>query len=220
MRVAFLHTADVHVATFDKIFKDLDSGAQLDHHVDASLLDRARKDGIDAVRADVETLLKKLSDADAVLCTCSTLGPLADNAARSFKNIIRIDRPLMEQACADGDKILVALCLDSTRDATVSLLDDCAKEAGQTITPIVVICHEAWALFEAGDIEGYADSIARSITSKIEEEPDVKSIVLAQASMRVAEDKLADTGIPVRSSPVIASHRSLDVARANNRAKT
>ena len=98
MRISFLHTADVHVATFDQIFKDLGSVAQLDHHVDASLLEKARKDGIDAVRADVETLLKSLSDADAVLCTCSTLGPLADNAARLSKNVIRIDRPLMEQS--------------------------------------------------------------------------------------------------------------------------
>ena len=220
MRIAFLHTADVHVATFDSIFKDLDSNAQLDHHVDTSLLDKARKDGIDAVRADVETLLRSLSDADAVLCTCSTLGPLADTAALSSEKIIRIDRPLMEQACADGDKVLVALCLDSTRDATVNLLDDCAQEAGQTITQVVVICREAWALFEAGDMDAYADSIAGSIKAKIEKEPDVKSIVLAQASMRVAENRLADIGIPVRSSPVIAAQRCLEVASANKRAKT
>lgn len=144
MSIAFLQTADVHVATFDKTSKDLDSGAQPDHHVDASLLDRARKDDIDAVRADVETLLKKLSDAD------------------------------------------------------------------------VVLCRDAWALFEAGDMEG----CAASIESKVEAEPDVKSIVLAQASMRMAEDRLADTGIPVRSSPVIAAHRRLEMTRAKIGAKT
>lgn len=213
MRIAFLHTADVHVAIFDHIFDGLDSSVLLNHHVDASLLERARRDGVEAVRADVETLLKDLSTADAVLCTCSTLGPLADDVAKSSKTIIRIDRPLMEQACADGDKILVALCLDSTRDATLNLLTDCGKDAGQNITPIVVICHDAWAFFEAGDMEAYATSIADSIKLKIEEEPDVKSIVLAQASMSVAEAKLTDLGIPVRSSPVIAAKRCLEVAK-------
>jgi len=35
MRIAFLHTADVHAATFDQIFDNLDRGVQLTHHVDA-----------------------------------------------------------------------------------------------------------------------------------------------------------------------------------------
>ncbi|TRD15521.1 hypothetical protein [Palleronia caenipelagi] len=215
MHIAFLHTADVHVATFDQIFDGLGRDAQLTHHVDASLLERARRDGIDAVRVDVETLLSDLSAADVVLCTCSTLGPLADDAAKSSSAIIMIDRPLMEQACADGDKVLVALCLDSARDATLNPLRNCAKEAGRNITPVVVICGDAWAFFEAENIEAYATTIASSIKAKIKEESGIKSIVLAQASMHVAEAKLADIGIPVRSSPVIAAKRCLEVGQVN-----
>ena len=214
MRIAFLHTADVHVATFDQIFADLGASAQLDHRVDASLLDRARRDGSEAVASDVCELLDELSDADAVLCTCSTLGPLADDATKTAKNIVRIDRPLMEEACSDGAKILVALCLESTRDATLALLNDCATQAGKDIEPIVVVCSDAWAFFEAGDNKAYAAAITEAIKSKLAEEPDVESIVLAQASMRVAETGLADTGIPVRSSPVLAARRCLDVAHA------
>lgn len=220
MRIAFLHTADVHAATFDQIFDNLDRGVQLTHHVDAGLLDRARQEGIEAVRADVETVLSDLSTADAVLCTCSTLGPLADDVAKSANTIVRIDRPLMEQACEDGDKILVALCLDSTRDATLNLLLECATNAGRNVTPVVVICHDAWGFFEAGDMEAYAASIAASIRSKVAEEPGINSIVLAQASMRVAETNLADIGIPVRSSPVIAAKRCLEIARKNDGATT
>lgn len=214
MRIALLHTADAHIATFDAIFRDLGAEVHLDHHVDARLLERARQDGIDAVRPDVSALLHRLGDADAVLCSCSTLGPLVDAAAGSARHIIRIDRPLMERACADGTKILVALCLESTRDATLELLRDCAEQKGQDIRPQVVICSEAWAFFEAGDMEAYAGSIARSIKSRIAKDPDVASIVLAQASMRVAVAELADTGLPVHSSPVLAALRCLDVARA------
>lgn len=215
MHIACLHTSDVHVATFDHIFNSLDSTVQLTHHVDPKLLERARHNGIDAVRADVETLLRDLSAADAILCTCSTLGPLADDAAQASHTIVRIDRPMMEQACADGDKVLVAFCLDSTRDATLDLLADCAKRMGQHVTPVAVMCRDAWAFFEAGDMEAYVASIAHSIQSKIAEEQGIKSIVLAQASMRVAEAALADTGLPVRSSPVIAAQRCVELALAN-----
>lgn len=218
MRIAFLHTADVHVATFDQIFEDIGADTRLDHRVDASLLDRARRDGTGSVRSDVSSLLEDLSDADAVLCTCSTLGPLADEAAKSAKNIIRIDRPLMEQACSDGSKVLVALCLESTRDATLDLLNDCALQAEKDIEPVVVVCSDAWAFFEAGDNDGYAASISEAIKSKLAEVSDVDSIVLAQASMRVAEARLADTGVPVHSSPVLAAKRCVKVARTNKSA--
>lgn len=216
MRIAFLHTADVHVATFDRIFQEIDAEVQRDHRVDASLLDRARRDGIEAVRSDVLSLLNELSNADAVLCTCSTLGPLADDAARSAENIVRIDRPLMEQACSDGSKILIALCLESTRDATLCLLNDCAALAGKDIDPVVVLCSDAWDFFEAGDNAAYASSIARAIKKTLAEMPGVDSIVLAQASMRVAEADLAGTGIPVHSSPVLAAQHCVDVARRRN----
>lgn len=215
MRIACLHTADVHVATFDQVFKNLDRNVLLDHYVDSSLLERARLNGVEAVRADVERLLNEISTADAVLCTCSTLGPLVERAANVHKKNIRIDRPLMERACAEAGNVLVAICLDSTRDATLNLLEDCAKGVGLKISPIVLVCDKAWAFFEAGDMDAYAESIAESIKSKLEHAPDVECVVLAQASMRVAETRLAEIGIPVFSSPVIAAKKCLEVARKN-----
>lgn len=217
MRIAFLHTADVHIATFDQIFAGMGGDVQLDHHVDASLLERARRDGPAAVRSDVTALLETLSDADAVLCTCSTLGPLADDAARSRPNIIRIDRPLMEQACKDGPKVLVAVCLDSTKDASLELLHSCALDANRPVTPISVVCADAWTHFEAGDMAPYAGAIAQTIKSKIAADPDVSCIVLAQASMQVAQTDLAETGIPVYSSPVLAAQRCLLLASATSK---
>lgn len=212
MRIAFLHTADVHIETFDQIFADLAPGARLVHRVDAGLLERARNNGIEAVRKEVLETLKNLSDADAVLCTCSTLGPLADEAARSAPNIVRIDRPLMEKACAAGSKTLVALCLESTRDATLGLLQDCASQTGTPITSTVALCAEAWAHFEAGEQDAYASSIANEISKKLAEQPDIDSVVLAQASMRVAEPKLSTLSIPIYSSPVLAAQRCVEVA--------
>ena len=154
-----------------------------------------------------------LACADAVLCTCSTLGPLVDEIAQSFPNIVRIDRPLMEKASGDGNRILVAICLDSTRDATLALLAACAAKAGRKIDAVLVVCTDAWAFFEAGDMDAYAQSIAATIKAEIAKHPDIDGIVLAQASMRVAEAALEDMGIPVRSAPVIAAQRCIAVAR-------
>lgn len=214
MRIALLHTADIHVATFDRIFKDIGVDVQCDHHVDASLLDVARHAGLEAARADVLARLDALGDADAVLCTCSTLGPLVDEAAKSAAHIIRIDRPLMEKACADSATVLVALCLDSTRDASLDLLQDCAKTAGKHVNARVVVCADAWAFLEAGDMGAYAASIARSVKTRIATEPDIACIILAQASMQVAEAELADTGLAVFSAPVLAAERCMAAASA------
>lgn len=212
MRIALLHTADVHIATFDQIFADLAPATQLDHHVHAALLDQARRDGVSAVRDETLRILTDLSSADAVLCTCSTLGPLADEAAITRPHIIRIDRPLMEQACKTGSDVLVAICLESTKDATLDLL---TEVAGHPITATPVMCADAWSHFEVGDHVAYAQSIARAVTERLTTQ-SADCVVLAQASMRVAEPALSDIGIPVYSSPALAAARCIEVARANS----
>lgn len=213
MRIALLHTAEVHVATFDAIFADLDVDVELIHHVAPELLERAKTDGIDSVRADVLAVLDGLMGADAVVCTCSTLGPLADEVAQSAPHVFRVDRPLMEQACQDGANIVVALCLDSTRQATLDLLDACAQERQRAISPRVLICRDAWAFFESGDSAGYAESIANAISDHLASTPDIDCVILAQASMRVAETYLTDLKIPVHSAPELAARHSIVVAQ-------
>jgi hypothetical protein len=212
MKIAFLHTAQVHVDTFDRIFVQLGADAELRHCVAPELLDRALRNGLDSVRDAVTAAIAEMSDADAVMCTCSTLGPLADELAQSSDSPLRIDRPLMEKACLDGPNILVALCLDSTRNATLALLSECAFRLAKEVHPIVVICGDAWACFEAGDMAAYARSISEAIKAEVARHPGIDCIVLAQASMRVAEAELITTGIPVRSSPVLAAERTIQVA--------
>lgn len=212
MQIALLHTAALHETTFDRIFTDLDPSVTLHHVTRPDLLDRARIHGVDAVRAETRALLDDLSHADAVLCTCSTLGPLADEAAQSAPHILRIDRPLMERACATGPRPLVAFCLDSTRAATFDLLADCARAANAACTPIPVLCDDAWAHFETGDLAAYAQAITRAITTTAETGTRPDCIVLAQASMGVATPLLGPLGLPVYTSPPLAAARCLSIA--------
>lgn len=88
MFIRLLHTAQVHVATFDEIFARLDPSAQVDHVVVPELLEQAREMGLPSVAEDVKARLGNMaSDADAVLCTCSTLGPLVDDTAKTAPHI-------------------------------------------------------------------------------------------------------------------------------------
>jgi len=212
MRIAFLHTADVHVQTFDDLIEELAPFAELVHVVRPDLLDRARIQGLKAVAKDTTTLLTDLADADAVICTCSTLGPIADALSGTIEHVQRIDRPVMEEAARLGQHVLIAVCLDSTKDASVALFKECA---GSTVAPYVCVIPQAWPFFERGEQTAFADTIAAAIIAEQAHLPKLDCIVLAQASMRVAEPALADVGVPVISSPRLATLRAIKVANAH-----
>ncbi|MCK0121248.1 aspartate/glutamate racemase family protein [Loktanella sp. F6476L] len=203
MRIACLHTAQVHVATFTDFFDDKAPDAQVIHVVRDDLLALAQVGGIAMVEEPFMNAVAALDEADAILCTCSTLGPLVDQLGNP--KVVRIDRPVMNVATGVGPKPLLALCLESTRAASLDLL----MQAGANLTPTVHLCDGAWAFFEAGDMAGFADAIASSIRTVADGHD---CVVLGQASMRVAEPALRDLGIPVLSSPALAVDHTIGVA--------
>jgi hypothetical protein len=210
MKISFLHTAQVHVDTFDAILATLAPDTERTHHVAPELLARAQANGLNDIAEDTSTLLNDLSQADAVLCSCSTLGPLVDDM--NLPNVIRVDRPLMKAACEAGTNVIVAICLESTRKATLTLLDDVALENDTKITPNLVLCETAWPYFEQGDQIGFANQIAENINAEIARSGMPDCIVLAQASMRVAAEQLEGLYIPILSSPLLATQHLLRVA--------
>ena len=115
MKIAFLHTAQVHIETFEALVDAIAPETVRTHHVAPELLASAQTDGLLSITAQTSEILEQLSTTGAVLCTCSTLGPLVDNFAQTHPNIVRIDRPMMEAAIETGTKIMVAICLESTR---------------------------------------------------------------------------------------------------------
>ncbi|MFE2846157.1 aspartate/glutamate racemase family protein [Streptomyces scopuliridis] len=194
--LALLHTSPVHVPVFDAL-RDADHpGLVLRHLVDESLLSRARAEGPDAVAADVESALAGAvaEGATAALCTCSTIGEVAERAAPALGvPVLRVDRP-MAVAAAAADRVVVVAALDSTLGATVALI---RQEAGErSIEVRTVLVEGAWERFEAGDRDGYLDAVAAAVDAITE--ADV--IVLAQASMADAAERAA-SDIPVFSSP-------------------
>ncbi|WP_327420903.1 aspartate/glutamate racemase family protein [Streptomyces sp. NBC_01527] len=196
MTLALLHTSPVHVPVFEAL-RDADHpGLALRHLVHEDLLARARDAGPDAVRGDIEALLAGAvaEGATAVLCTCSTIGGVAESAAESLGvPVLRVDRP-MAAAAAARDRVVVLAAIGDTLPSTLALL---AEEAGDRRVDIrTVLVAGAWARFEAGDRDGYLELVAAAA----DRVTDADVIVLAQASMADAATRTA-TQIPVLSSP-------------------
>ncbi|WP_436524195.1 hypothetical protein [Actinoplanes sp. HUAS TT8] len=181
--IGFLHTAEVHVATFRGLVASLAPGWRDEHVVDPSLLADARA-GI-PVEERVRARLAELGGADVIVCTCSTIGPEAERAG-----VLRADRPMARAAVAAGGRIAVAYAVESTLEPTTGLLLD--EDPSADLVPVP--CLDAWAFFEAGELASYHAVIAEQLRDVA---ADV--IVLAQPSMAPAADLLP--GRLVLSSP-------------------
>lgn len=211
-KVGFLHTAEVHVGTFDAL---VGAAATTVHVVEPVLLERARRDGPTRdVESGVRAALAGLAEAGAVVvvCTCSTLGPLAEGAAGLPVPVLRVDRPMARHAVGLGPRIAVVAAVESTLVPTRELLVDEAARAGVTPVLTEVCVPAAWARFEAGDTSAYLVAIADAARSAASGPPPVDVVVLAQASMAGAVDLLHDPPVPVLASPRLAVDAALQAA--------
>ncbi|MFD8607898.1 arylsulfatase [Streptomyces sp. NPDC059631] len=211
--LALLHTSPVHVPVFEALRDAYHPGLRLRHFVDEDLLRRAREDGPDAVAGDVAAVLDRAAaeGAGALLCTCSTLGAVAERAASAGAAgavrtggygrppvVLRVDRPMAAAAVAAGPRVVVVAALESTLAPTTALLAEEAVRAGRRVTVRPLFVPGAWALFEAGDTEGYVREIATAAGSV--PAADADAVVLAQASMAAAVD-LVTASVPVLAGP-------------------
>jgi hypothetical protein len=180
--LALLHTSPVHVPVFDALRDEDHTGLRLRHFVDATLLSTARRKGPRAVTGEVETLLRYAvaEGARAVLCTCSTIGAVAETAAAATGpgvRVLRVDRPMAAAAVAAGPRVVVLAALESTLAPTAALVEDEARRAGRPVTVRGVLADAAWPRFEAGDSDGYVRRVAAAADRVV----DADAIVLAQA---------------------------------------
>jgi hypothetical protein len=193
--LALLHTSPVHVPVFEALRDASHPGLELTHLVAGELLDRARAQGPDAVADDIRELLggTVAAGARAVLCTCSTIGGVAERASVGVP-VLRVDRPMAAAAVAAGPRIVVIAALRSTLEPTAALIRE--EAAGRPVEVRTLLVEGAWDRFEAGDTGGYA----RAVADAVDTVTGADAIVLAQASMAPARS-LASTAVPVLSSP-------------------
>jgi len=200
--ITFVHTADVHVATFGDLVAELAPELAVRHVVAAHLLREAvRLGSVTAALGEgvCGELLAAADGAGLVACTCSTLGPWAEVAARRTSTpIVRIDRAMAEKAVENGGRVLVAACLQTTLAPTTDLVRAVARERGRDPEVDVLFLPAAWEHFERGDVDAYLDAIAAALAQAAR---SAGVIVLAQASMAGAVARCGDLGVPVLTSP-------------------
>ncbi|MEU2286292.1 aspartate/glutamate racemase family protein [Streptomyces sp. NPDC013178] len=212
MALALLHTSPLHVPVFDALRDETQPDLELRHFVDEGLLARARELGPEAVAADVRTAVARAAadGAEAVLCTCSTIGAVAE-AAASVTNgvpVLRGDRPMAAAAVAAGERVVVLATVESTFAPTSDLIREEAHRAGRAVTIRTLLVDGAWDRFEAGDTE----MCARLVADAADTVTDADAIVLAQGSMAPAQH-LVRTTVPVLSSPRPALAAGAEAAR-------
>lgn len=215
--IEFLHTADVHVGTFETLLEPHAADMGLRHEVRADWLARAQQEGVSAeLHSEVRQHLTGAAErAAVVVCTCSTLGPIADEVAQVRPSVFRIDRPMMEAAARIGGTCLVAVCVEATIRPTTDLLAEVCwpGEAAYEIA----LCADAWPYFEAGDTRRYAQTIARRVKERLAGLSAARCVILAQGSMAVAEPLLADADLPILCSPQLAAEEAVARIRRTER---
>jgi hypothetical protein len=212
--IGFLHTAQVHVATFDRLVAERAPDATTVHEVREDLLDSARRHGLadpvieSGIAHSVEALERR--GADVIVCTCSTISGLAERApTATHPPVLRIDRPMAASAVRDARRIAVVAAVESTIEPTMSLLGEEAAAAGADVAIDSLPCFGAWPLFEGRDLGAYHRFIAAHVDG-IDESYDI--VVLAQATMAPAASLVADPA-RVRSSPATAVDAALAYVR-------
>jgi hypothetical protein len=208
MRIACLHTAQSNIAVFETAAQQLGLAAgTLRHAVRADLLAAAESAGgltAEIAEATQQALLALARDADAVVLTCSTLGPCVESMpAATNTPVLRVDAALAAAAVRTGGTVVVLCAVETTLAPTRRLFAEAAKASNATVE--VRLVPGAWALFKAGDQSGYLAAIAKAAEDAYAEGTGI--VALAQASMATA-------GGLVRARPAPLSSPTAGLAAA------
>jgi hypothetical protein len=180
MRVACLHTLGSNIAVFEAA-RPAGAEVTLRHEVRADLLEAERSGSLtDEIAARTGEALRALAaDADAVLLTCSTLGPAVAGLADAGVPVLRVDAALASGAVRGGGRV-VALCTAATTlGPTRALFENAAAGTGATVELRLV--PGAWDAFKAGRTAEYHAMIAAAADEAFRDGAD--KVALAQASM-------------------------------------
>jgi len=203
MRITCLHTAESNIAVFESAANQL--GIALDalhHEVRPELLAAAERAGgltAELSAATQRELLALAQNADAVVLTCSTLGPSVEGITQQAgAPILRADQALALASvqAASGGKIVALVAVETTVATTTRLFCQ-AAEASNALVEVQLVSG-AWALYKSGDVEGYLTRVAQTADLAYLEGASV--VALGQASMGGAASRVTAGPAPLTSA--------------------
>lgn len=204
--LAFLHTSPVLAPVFSDLARRFLPALNTFHMVDESLIKNTVAAG-GLTKTTTRRIVNMMQSAheggaDAVLLTCSSVGPAVVEARRLLEfPVFRVDEPMAEAAVRMGRRIGVAATLQTTLDPTLALLEQTAAEHGAEIELIPRLSEGAFQAVLAGDTDHH-DRMVRQMLEDLAAEADV--IVLAQASMARVAPLVHNSRTPILSSPELA----------------
>jgi Asp/Glu/hydantoin racemase len=215
LTIAYIHTSHVLIPLFSELTERELPAVEQFHMVDESLIKNTiRAKGL--TKTTIRRVLGMIQSAreggaDAVIVTCSSIGPAASMARVLFDfPVIRVDEAMAETAVRTGRRIGVAATLRTTLEPTVALLREKAVAAHREVDLVELLCEDAFEAVMNGDT-GTHDRLLSDSLEHLMSGVDV--VVLAQASMaRVVASLPPEAGrVPILSSPELAvrSARSL-----------
>jgi Asp/Glu/hydantoin racemase len=207
--VTLIHTVAGLAPVFNSLARDvLPPGTRIVHLVDEELLqDTIRRGSIahqtrSRLRDYVEFAGR--SGADAVMVTCSSVGPVVDELAPDAGvPVVRVDTAMADEAVRIGARVGVLGTLSTTLQPTAELI---RARAGREVHVDARLAEGAFEALQAGDTAEHDRRVLAALSELLAR---VDVVVLAQASMaRVAE--LLPSGerrVPILTSPRLAVER-------------
>jgi Asp/Glu/hydantoin racemase len=210
-RLGMIHTSATLVPVFEQLCRDKLPSVPLFNIVDDSLIkdviasDRLRP--TTARRVVQHVAAAEDAGADVILVTCSSIGRAVETAAGlASVPVLRVDRPMAEEAVSIGRRIGVLATLRTTLEPTADLVARCAAERGQEIELTSCLCEGAFEALMSGNAARH-DELVLAALEQLSAQADV--IALAQASMArvVATIPAEKKRIPILASPPLAIER-------------
>lgn len=184
-KLAIIHTTSATIEPLHKLANELLPGTIINNWMDDSILPEliasngnlllVRERWIQYVRYAIQ------ADASVVLSACSSVGDLADEIQERVSiPVLRIDRPMAEEAVSTANRIGVAATISVTLGPTTRLLHSIAATRGKEVRLYPLLVEGAYAQMMAGHPEIHDRLLADALVKLIAE---VDLVILAQASM-------------------------------------
>jgi Asp/Glu/hydantoin racemase len=222
--LALIHTSPTLTPMFTALCSKYMPETEIFHMVDESLIKDTIREGT-LRRVTMRRLLAliesaNMSGADAVMVTCSSIGPGIAIAQQLFDfPVIRVDEAMAEEAVRRGRRIGVMATLRTTLEPTIALLREKATVAGRDIQVVDSLCDGAFDAVLDGDTTTHDRILSEALLNDMR---GVDIVVLAQASMSrvvrtIPEGMLT---IPVLSSPELAVRQACEILSRMNDSET
>lgn len=204
--LGLIHTSATLVPVFGQLCKEKLPDVNVFNIADDSLVK-----GIIAAGSLTPTIARRvagylesaeLAGADYIMVTCSSIGPAVEAAAKLIGvPVLRVDRPMADNAVASGKRIGVIATLRTTLEPTADLISRRAAAAGKQIELTSRLCEGAFEALMSGDSATHDAKVSATL-KELSGQVDV--IVLAQASMARVVETLDKKPVPILASPAIA----------------